>query len=106
MDGRGYLDAAHQGMPSVAHPDAIEMTHLDDIDITPNSKLETAFKPAPYLDDEPQDLEDEFDDSDEGEQALLGSRRREDTSETKSSLWGRVKRIVIEVGRSLCTFGS
>ena len=98
MDGSTYLGAAHPSMSSDASSDTIEMTHLDDIDITPNSKLETAYKTAPYLDDDTQDLDDDYEGSDEGQQALLGSRRvGEPPAQIKSSLWGRVKRIVIEV---------
>ncbi len=105
MDTRGHLGAVHPSMSSDASSDSIEMTHLDDIDITPNSKLETAYKTAPYLDDELQDLDDDFEGSDEGQQALLGSRRGQVSSEIKSSLWGRVKRIVIEVGPYVLLLG-
>lgn len=97
VDRRGYMDAMHPNSSLDSASDTIEMTHLDDIDITPNSRLETAYKTAPFLDDEQQDTDDDFGGDDEGEQALLGTRRK-GSVELKSSLWGRVKRIVIEVG--------
>ncbi|OJT13033.1 Solute carrier family 41 member 2 [Trametes pubescens] len=105
MDSRQHLlfdTDAHNVDDSETSSDTIEMTGLEDIPVTP-ARTNT-YGTAQYTNG-PHDSDDDSDDDDEGEQALLGSRTRtrgrERSPEGKPSVFGQVKRIVIETAPTL-----
>ncbi|KAI0373191.1 hypothetical protein BV20DRAFT_989735 [Pilatotrama ljubarskyi] len=105
MDSRHHLlfDAdAHHVDDSETSSDTIEMTGLEEIPVTPSRR--NSYGSAQYVANS-HDFEDESDSEDNGEQALLGSssrtRGRERLEEGTTSVFGQIKRIVVETAPTL-----
>lgn len=84
------------------------MSNMEEITVTPkykNGLVNGGFKHI-HHDVHPEDSDDESDHEDEGGRALLGGsherkHEREGMDGDKISIWGQVRRLVIEV-RGIC----
>ncbi|ETW85141.1 Mg2+ transporter-E [Heterobasidion irregulare TC 32-1] len=90
----------HSDSASSSDDDDIEMTHLEDITVTPNPRL---FDRTHYP---PVEVEDHAsEDGDEGEMALLGSggntRWRDESTTVGKGLWAQTGSIVVETAPTL-----
>ena len=90
----------HSDSASSSDDDDIEMTHLEDIAVTPNPRLldRTHYPPV-------EDEDHASEDGDEGEMALLGSggntRWRDESRKVGKGLWAQTGSIVVEVRLSM-----
>ncbi|KAH9948139.1 hypothetical protein B0H21DRAFT_265446 [Amylocystis lapponica] len=92
---------AHLLSDSSSDSDTIEMTNLDEIVVTPNPRLQPAHKHVAFVPEEDTQLDDDTDDDEDGDRALLGSRGRDRSPDRHASNWTQVKSIVIETSPTL-----
>lgn len=101
MGDTPFHDKDGLSSPSVVSSDSIEMSNFDEITVTPNPR--NNYRPPYIVDHDDDDVEEG---EDEDRTALLNSGERfhsvQRLPDHTNRLWPQVKRIVLEVGYTVC----